>query len=143
MRNFEWVSACPLAADLVARVAAAAGIPFAIASILVALKAYPIAVGLLISAIGVGLVVARSAPRTAIRLDGYSLCYGAGMKADLQTLKSLRVTREFGVERVIVLDGTGALLPLNGIPNDVLDELMSALKERIQRAGSESSDRVR
>jgi hypothetical protein len=73
MRDFEWESASPLPADLVGRVAAGFGIPFAVVCILAALNNYKVVFGFLLLAVVTGIVAARSAPRTKIKLRGNCL----------------------------------------------------------------------
>jgi len=143
MIDFEWESERPLTADLVGRIAAGFGIPFAVACILVALSHHKVAFGFLLLAVVAGIIAARSASSTKIKLQGNCLWYGSSMKADLQKLKDIRIKREFWVERVIVLEGTGELIPLSGIPKDSVDELIAALKERIRTVPGVESDSAR
>lgn len=57
--------------------------------------------------------------------------YGSSIRADLSRLSGVKVTRQFGLERVIVLEGTSQVLPLYEIPEDVLNDLLAVLEKRV------------
>jgi len=135
MQDFEWVSKSPLRSELLARGVASFGIFFAIACILLAIGYTVFSAVFLIVAVVASIVAIRITPPTKIKIEGDNLYYGSSMHARLDNLKEVRVIRQLGIEKVMVLGGSEPhmLIPLKGIPENVQSELLIVLNERISK----------
>jgi len=86
-------------------------------------------------AVAASIIAIRITPPTKIKIEGDNLYYGSSIHARLDNLKEVRVTRQLGVEKVMVLGGSKPhiLIPLKGIPKNVQSELLVVLNERISK----------
>ena len=132
MRNFEWESEKPLRSEVVAKYSAIVGLCLAAAIWLAMFKYWLAAVCILLAGFILAFVYVRKTPNTKISVDGFTLKYGSSVKVDLEKVKEIKTTKNFGVEEVIMVVGDpGGVVPLKGIPKDTQTELIEVLEERI------------
>ena len=132
MRNFDWESEKPLYAEVVAKFVAVFGLFLAGAIWLAMFKYWVIAVGVFIAGLITALISVKRISKTKISVDGFTLKYGSSTKINLEKIKEIKITKQFGVEEVVAIFGNpGGVVPLKGVPKEIQAELVEILSERI------------
>ena len=133
MRSYEWQSPAALQADVVAKAVAISGLFFAPAVWLIMLDYIVVGVLLILLAVIAAFIAVRTTKGTKIQIKGNTLSYGVSHKVDLSGLRGVRITKQFGIEEILILecDKGGSPIPIKGIPNNVRNEMLEVLRERI------------
>ena len=138
MIEFEWTSEETLQGELVAKVTAYSGLFIGPAIALFILDYKFVGAILIFVSILVALLTIFNRSPTKITIQDNALFYGDSHKLDLQTMKQAKVTRQFGLEDVLVVKGSEGSnsIPLRGIPNSVQEELITILNKKIENTAN-------
>ena len=134
MRDYEWQSTDALRGEVIIKALAFSSLIFVPAIWLFVLDITLPGIILLLLATLLAVFILYKSRGTKISVKGNTFYFGVSHKADLSNLKSVTITKQFGIEDVIVFEGTKGRspIPISGVPKEVRSELLEVINERIK-----------